>query len=36
MAADRAVLGTERVLSQPFELARAIADAGPEPEEPRD
>jgi transposase len=32
MAEDGEVLGTERILSQPFELAQAMADAGPEPE----
>jgi transposase len=32
MTEDREVLGTERVLSQPFELAQAMAEAGPEPE----
>ena len=32
MAEDGVVLGTERFVSQPFELAQAMAAAGPEPE----
>ena len=32
MAEDGEVLGTERFVSQPFELAQAMAAAGPEPE----
>ena len=32
MAEDGEVLGTERIVSQPFELAQAMAAAGPEPE----
>ena len=32
MAEDGEVLGTERVVSQPFELAQAMAAARPEPE----
>jgi transposase len=32
MAEDGEVLGTERIVSQPFELAQAMASAGPEPE----
>ena len=32
MAQDGEVLGTERFVSQPFELAQAMAAAGPEPE----
>jgi transposase len=32
MTEDGEVLGTERILSQPFELAQAMAAAGPEPE----
>jgi hypothetical protein len=32
MAEDGEVLGTERILSQAFELAQAMAAAGPEPE----
>jgi hypothetical protein len=32
MAEDGEVLSTERFVSQPFELARAMAAAGPEPE----
>jgi transposase len=32
MAEDGEVLGTERFVSQPFELAQALAAAGPEPE----
>ena len=32
MAEDGEVLGTERVVSQPFELAQAMAAAGPAPE----
>ena len=32
MAEDGEVLGCERILSQPFELAQAMAAAGPEPE----
>ena len=32
MAEDGEVLGCERILSQPFELAQAMATAGPEPE----
>ena len=32
MAEDGEVLGTERILSQPFELAQAMAAAGPKPE----
>src|SRR6516162_5111693 len=32
MAEDGEVLGIERILSQPFELAQAMAAAGPEPE----
>ena len=31
MAEDGEVLGTERFVSQPFELAQAMAAAGPEP-----
>ena len=32
MTKDGETLGTERILSQPFELAQAMADVGPEPE----
>jgi hypothetical protein len=32
MTEDGAVLGTERIVSQPFELAQAMAAAGREPE----
>ena len=32
MAEGGEVLGTERIVSQPFELAQAMAEAGPEPE----
>ena len=32
MAEDGEVLGTERIVSQPFEHAQAMAAAGPEPE----
>jgi transposase len=32
MAEDGEVLGTQRIVSQPFELAQAMAAAGPEPE----
>ena len=32
MAEDGEMLGTERIVSQPFELAQAMAGAGPEPE----
>jgi len=32
MAEDGQVLGTERIVSQPFELAQAMAAAGPKPE----
>ena len=32
MAEDGEVLGCERIVSQPFELAQAMAAAGPEPE----
>ena len=31
MAEDGEVLGVERILSQPFELAQAMAAAGPKP-----
>jgi hypothetical protein len=34
MAEDGEVLGYERILSQPFELAQAMAPAGPEPNGP--
>ena len=32
MAEDGETLGVEKILSQPFELAQAMAAAGPEPE----
>src|SRR3974377_1524007 len=32
MTEDGETLGVEKILSQPFELAQAMADAGPEPE----
>ncbi len=32
MAEDGDVLGIERIVSQPYELAQAMAAAGPEPE----
>jgi hypothetical protein len=32
MAVDGEVLGCERIVSQPFELAQVMAAAGPEPE----